>query len=125
MQNGSPDLETGSLTPLHWVGIVLAVLTGIVHLALGLATITQPLGVASVLAAGGFAGAIAFLLVNYRRRLIIALGIPFVGGQIVLWYVINDPASLGDISPIEAFDKTVQLLLIGVLILLLARESAP
>jgi len=123
MQDGFPNLETESLTSLHWVGIVLAIVTGIVHLALGLATITQPLGIASVLAAGGFAGAIVLLLVDYRRRLIIALGIPFVGSQIVLWYVINDPASLGDISPLEAFDKTVQLLLIGVLIVLLSRES--
>lgn len=124
MQNGRPILETDSLTPLHWVGIVLAVLTGIVHLILGLATITQPLGVASVLAAGGFAGAIVLLLFNYRRRLIIAVGIPFVGSQILLWYVINEPASVGDISPIEAFDKTVQLLLIGILLVLLSRESS-
>lgn len=124
MQTGSVELETDSLTPLHWVGVVLAVLTGFVHLALGLATITHPLGIASVLAAGGFAGAIILLLSNYRRRLIIALGIPFVGSQIVLWYVINDPASLGDISLLEAFDKTVQVLLIGVLVVLLSREPS-
>lgn len=117
------SLEIDSLTPLYWVAIVLAVVTGIVHLGLGLATLPSTLGIASVLAAAGYAGAIGLVLVGYRRRLIVALGIPFVGSQIVLWYLLNRPSSLADLAPVAAFDKTVQVLLIGILVALLSRRS--
>jgi hypothetical protein len=116
------SFEGGSLTPLSWVGIALAVVTGLVHLGLGLGAPTEPLGIASVLAAAGYAGAIGLFLLGYRRRLVVALGVPYVGSQMVLWYLLNDPASPGDVSALAAVDKTVQLLLLGVLLVLLSRE---
>lgn len=123
MDPGEARIDTESLTPLHWVAIALATVTGVVHLVLGLVTITDPLGVASVLAAAGYAGALTLIVSNYRRRLVIALGIPYVATQIVLWYLINEPTAIGDISPIAAFDKIVQTVLIVVLAVLLYRES--
>jgi hypothetical protein len=119
------DIESpaGSLTPLHWVGIALAVVTGLVHLGLGLATVPDPLGVASVLAAAGYAGAIGLVLVGYRRRLVVALGVPYVGSQVLLWYLLNRPSGPGDVSATAAVDKTVQLLLVGLLVVLLVRGS--
>lgn len=116
-------VDTASLTRLHRIGIALAVVTGLVHLGLGLGAPTEPLGVASALAAVGYAGAIGLLLVGYRRRLVVALGIPYVGSQIALWYLLNEPSGPGDVSPLAAVDKTVQLLLLGVLLVLLFREA--
>lgn len=120
---GGFDLQTDGLDPIYWIAIVLAGLTGFVHLALGIGAFPDPLGVAALLAAGGYAGAIVLVLVNYRRRLILALGIPFVGSQILLWYLLNRPTSLSDISPIAAVDKLVQVLLIVAILVLLNRES--
>jgi len=117
------DLEFESLTPLSWVGIVLAAVTGVVHLGLGLAAVPGLLGIAAVLAAIAYAIAIGLILVDYRRKLIMALGIPFVGSQILLWYVLNSPSSLAEISLAAMIDKTVQILLLGVLFTLLYRES--
>jgi hypothetical protein len=116
-------VDTGSLTPLHWGGIALATVTGLVHLGLWLGAPTEPLGIASVFAAAGYAGAIGLLLVGYRRRLVVALGLPYVGSQIALWYLLNEPSGPGDVSPLAAVDKTVQVLLLGVLLVLLFREA--
>lgn len=115
--------EPGSLAGLHWVAIALAVVTGLVHLGLGLAAVPEPLGVASVLAAVGYAGAITLVLVGYRRRLVVALSVPYVGSQVALWYLLNRPSSIGEVSPVAAVDKLVQMLLIALLVVLLFRES--
>ena len=119
---GTLALET--VTPLHWVGVVLAAITGVLHLVL-----TVQLGLGSLVGLGGsflvagvgfFAGAAA-VLADYRRRQFYLLGIPFTAGQIVLWYVLNDP-SFSEISP-GIVDKVVQVALIGVLIVLYSREG--
>lgn len=107
---------------LELLGIVLALSTGLVHLALGVGALPDVLGIASVLAAVGFAVGVLCFVVDYRRRLVLALGVPFVASQIVLWYVLNRPASLADISLLAAVDKPVQATLLVVLLLLYSRE---
>lgn len=111
------------VTTLGWVAIVLTAVTGVIHLALGIDTVPSPLGVASVLAAGGFAGAIVLYLMGYWRRVLLVLGVPFVGSQIVLWYLLNEPTSLGDISLVGGVDKVVQTVLIVLYVLMYQRES--
>lgn len=115
-------IERDGLTRLHWAAVVLAVATGLVHLVLGVGALPAPLGVASLLAAGGFAAGVALLLAGCWRSLVLALGIPFTASQILAWYLLNEPAGIGDVSPLAAFDKTVQPVLIAVLALLLYRE---
>ena len=119
---GTLALET--VTPLHWVGVVLAALTGVLHLVL-----TVQLGLGSLVGLGGsflvagvgfFAGAAA-VLADYRRRQFYLLGIPFTAGQIVLWYVLNDPSFSG--ISLGIVDKVVQVALIGVLAVLYSREG--
>ena len=91
------SLETDSLTAVHWVGIVLAGL--------------------------GFFGAVVLLLVDYRRRLVYAVGVPFVGIQIVVWLwsqVINSNRPLG--TP-DYVDKAAQVILVVILLYLLATEE--
>lgn len=115
----SSPLQTASLTPVHWVGILLAVVTGLIHLFLGVSFIAEPLGWSFLGAAVGFfAGTIA-VLIDYRRRLVYVLGIPFTAGQIVLWYVVNAP----DFSPLGIGDKIVQVALIVVIAVLYTRDA--
>jgi hypothetical protein len=113
------SIQTDSLTGLHWLGVALAVISGIIHLVLGVNFIAEPLGWAFLLAAIGFFAGAGAVLVDYKRRLMYLLGIPFTAGQIVAWYVLNAP----DFSPPGYADKAVQIVLIVVLIVLYRREA--
>ena len=117
------SLEPEALTPLHWVAIALALVSAAVHLLLGIDLGASPLGLSFLFAAIGFLSGAALVAVGYRRRLLYALGIPFTAGQIVLWYVMNRPGGVGDVSTIEGIDKIAQAALIVALVVLLARES--
>ena len=122
-------IETASLTGLHWVGIVLAAVTGLIHLFLGVDGVTGSpyfsfeLGVAFLLAGLGFLGAVALVLLDIRRRAVYAVGIPFTAVQIVIWYYSNfattDSSFPGDVGTFGAIDKIAQVLLIVVLLVLL------
>lgn len=123
--------ETSLLTPLHWAAGALAAITGIIHLFLGVTgllgtVIGTGLAVSFLLAGLGFFGGIWLGLIDYRRRLLYAVGIPYAAVQIILWYVANfDSVSdvLANAGPIEYVDKVVQVVLIVVLAVLYFRES--
>jgi hypothetical protein len=110
------SLQTDSLTGIHWVGVALALLSGVIHLFLGVNLGNQfgfaGLPGAFVLAGLGFVGAVVLLLVGYRRRLLYAVGVPFVGVQIVVW-----------LWPIDYVDKAAQVILVVILLYLLATEE--
>ena len=128
----SGGLATESLGGLHWVGIVLAAVSGAIHLFLGVDGVTGSqyfsfeLGVAFLLAGLGFLGAVALVLLDIRRRAVYAVGIPFTAVQIVIWYYSNfattDSSFPGDVGTFGAIDKIAQVLLIVVLIALLRGE---
>jgi hypothetical protein len=121
--------ETASLTRLHWLGIVLTLVTGGVHLAFGVRFLDPTAGVLSpanaqplsfVLAGIAFFVAVLLLLFDFRRRLLYLVGIPFTGVQVVLYFVLNWPDVL---NPGGIGDKMVQVTLIVVLVVLYRRES--
>ncbi|AAG19430.1 MULTISPECIES: hypothetical protein [Halobacterium] len=112
-------LATDSLTPLHWLGIVLAVATGVLHLVLGVSLGLPGLGGSLFVAGVGYLGGTAAILVGVRRRLVYLLGIPFTIGQIAAWYVVNAPS----FSALGIADKVVQVALIAVLAVLYARAT--
>lgn len=120
-----PALDVGSLNGLHWVGIAAALVTAAVHLFLGVRMLPSPMGISFVLAGLGFVGAVALVLLDYRRRAVYAVGIPFTLVQIVLWYVVNFTGSEksfpADVGTLGAVDKVAQVVLIAVLIALLRR----
>jgi hypothetical protein len=122
--SGLFDRQT--LTPLHYVGILCAVVTGVIHLRLGVGFAPSPLGISFLFAGVVFLVASAAILANYRRRLLYGLGIPFTAGQIVLWYVFNfaggGKSFPGDVGTLGAIDKIAQVLLVVVLIALLRGE---
>lgn len=124
---GATERRTGlaldSLTGLHWVGIVAALVSAGVHLLLGVRMVDSALGISFLLAGLGFLGAVALVLLDYRRRLVYAAGIPFVLVQIGLWYWINFATGTksfpADVGTLGALDKAAQLALLAVLVVLL------
>ena len=119
-QSGLIRFETASFELIHWVAIVLAAVTGLVHVYL---YTTQ--GFLLFLLAGlGFFGAIGLLLIlPSLRKWLYGVGVPYTLAQIVGWYTMEQPASLGDISTLALADKTVQIALIAVLLLLFLRSN--
>ncbi|WP_411965302.1 hypothetical protein [Haloferax sp. YSMS24] len=113
------------LTRLHYLGIVLAAITGLVHFVLGAAALSanpaDPLALSFIGAAAGFAGGIVAVLrgSEQARRWAILLGIPFTAGQIVLYVVLNWPDIFGVAGIV---DKIVQIGLVAVLVVLYRRE---
>jgi hypothetical protein len=122
--SGLVDLQT--LTPLHYLGILLAAISGVIHLRLGIGFAPSPLGIAFLFAGVVFLVASTAILADYRRRLLYGLGIPFTAGQIVLWYVVNfaggSKSFPADVGTLGAVDKVAQVLLIAVLVVLLRRR---
>ncbi|WP_135666152.1 DUF7475 family protein [Halorhabdus rudnickae] len=118
-----PTIRTESLGGLHWVGILAALVSAAIHLLLGVRLLSSGIGISFVLAGLGFLGAIVLVLIDYRRRTVYAVGVPFVLVQIILWFMlnfINGPKTFPtDIGTIGAVDKIAQLVLLGVLVALL------
>ena len=117
------SVDVTSLTGLHWLGIAAAVVSAAVHLLLGIRTLPSAMGASFVLAGLGFLGAVALVLLDYRRRAVYAVGVPFTLVQILLWYYVNF-VSLGksfpaDVGTLGAVDKLAQVALLGVLMALL------
>lgn len=101
-------LDTASLAGLHWLAIVLALLTGVLHVYAGLdGGVRIPL----ILAGLGFFGGTVLFLMNYRRRLLYPVAIIYTGIQIPAWYVVN----AGQYTTVGYVDKAVQILLVAVL----------
>jgi len=119
-------VDTDALTGLHYVGLLLAVVSGLVHLRLGVGFAPSPLGLSFLFAGVVFLAAAVGVLVDYHRERLYQLGIPFVIGQVVLWYYINfaagDKAFPADVGTLGAVDKLAQVALVAVLALLLGRE---
>lgn len=131
----SATVRTDVLTGTHWVGIVAALVSAVVHLVLGVGflgdyasqgvTISLTMGLSFLVATVGFLVGSWFVLTDRYRTTIYLLGIPFTAGQIVLWYVFNSPGlpAPPSLGPLSAADKTAQIALIAVLVVLYSRES--
>lgn len=123
-QQRQSTLRIDSLGGLHWLGIVAAVVTAGVHLFLGVRMFPSGMGISFILAGLGFIGAVGLVLVDYRRKTLYIIGIPFTLIQGVLWYVVNFtgsgakafPAGIGTLG---AIDKIAQAALIAILVILL------
>ncbi len=117
------SLRTDSLGGLHWIGVLAALVSAAIHLVLGIRLAPSGLGISFVLAGLGFLGGIALVVLDYRRRAVYALGIPFTAVQILLWYYLNfaaGPKSFpADVGTLGAVDKIAQVVLVAVLVALL------
>ncbi|MFC5366506.1 DUF7475 family protein [Salinirubrum litoreum] len=122
-------VATESLSGLHWAGAALAVVSGVIHLVLGAVSLLGGdvgFGVAFLLAGIAFLVAVGLLVIDYRRPVLYAVGVPFTAVQILAWYWLNYGStgrSLGSVGGIEIADKLAQVLLIVVLVVLYRREA--
>ena len=116
------NVETASLTWMHWLAGALAVLSGVIHLVLGVQFFPQGPSIAFVLAGLGYFGGVVLALVDYRRRLLYLVGVVFTLAQIVAYYFLNH-LNQPEISAVEGVDKAAQVLLIVLLLLLYRREA--
>lgn len=107
-------LETGSLTTIHWLVVLLALVTGVLHVYAGVVEGRIPVALAGV----GFLGAVALFLYGYRRHLLYPAGIIYTAVQFPLWYV----AKAGEYTAIGYVDKFLQAVLIVLLAYLYWRE---
>jgi hypothetical protein len=116
-------LQTESLTGVHWVGVVTALVSAGIHLLLGVRFLPAGLGIGFVLAGLGFLGAVVLVLGDYRRRTVYLAGVPFVLVQIGLWYYLNfavGPKQFpADVGALGIVDKLAQLVLLAALVQLL------
>ena len=99
----------GSLTQLQWLAIALVVVTGLLHVYAGVVEGRIPVALAGV----GYAGALVLFFLDYRRRLLYLIGIPYTAVQFPLWIVAKSEYGM-----IDYVDKAVQVVLILVLIYL-------
>ena len=116
-------LRTESMTGLHWLGVALAALSGVIHLWLAVSFIgeTLGLGIGFLIAGVGFLAGAGAVLVDYRRRFFYALGVPFTLGQIVIWIAVTPADEY--FSPVSLTDKLAQVVLVVVLVVLFRRAS--
>ncbi|MCQ4334705.1 hypothetical protein KM295_14705 [Natronomonas sp. F2-12] len=121
------EFDTASLGSLHWVGVLAALVSAGIHLLLGIrmsiSFSPSAMSISFVFAGLGFLGAIALVLLDFRRRAVYAAGIPFTLVQIVVWYYVNfaaGPKSFpAEVGTLGAVDKVAQVVLVVVLLALL------
>ena len=111
----SPASRIGSLTQLQWLAVVLIVITGVLHVYAGVAEGRIPVALAGV----GYAGALVLFFLDYRRRLLYLLGIPYTAVQIPIWLVVKSEYGM-----VDYVDKAVQVVLIVVLLYLYLKRPA-
>ncbi|WP_340101497.1 DUF7475 family protein [Salinibaculum salinum] len=108
VQNRSAS-RIGSLSQLQWLAVALVVVTGILHVYAGVVEGRIPVALAGV----GYAGALVLFFLDYRRRLLYLIGIPYTAVQIPIWLVVKS-----EYGVVDYVDKAVQVVLILVLIYL-------
>lgn len=107
--------ETDSLTGTQWAAVVLAFLTGLIHLFVGVNRGRPSLALAGV----GFGVGIALFLAAHRRHMLYLVGSVYVALQIVLWIVFQQ----GEYTPLGFLDKAIQILLVALLLALARGED--
>ena len=107
----NPAGRIGSLTRLQWLAVALVITTGVLHVYAGIVEGRIP-GV-------GYAGALVLFFLDYRRRLLYLIGIPYTAVQIPIWLVAKS-----EYGVVDYVDKAVQVILILVLVYLYLNTPA-
>ena len=109
-----------SASDLDYFATVLAAITGIIHLYEGIEHVGgEPIAIWFILAGLGFFGAIVLFWVGFSQNILYLVGIVFTGIQFVAYFVLNWPDIF---SVLGIFDKIVQIVLIGCLVVLYRQQ---
>jgi hypothetical protein len=101
--------ESRSITPVQWLAVALVVVTGVLHVYAGIVEGRPPVTLAGI----GYGGALVLFLLDYRRRLLYLVGIPYTAVQFPIWFVVKSEYGM-----VDYVDKAVQAVLILVLLYL-------
>lgn len=112
---GNSASRIGSLTQLQWLAVALIVITGVLHVYAGVVEGRIPVALAGV----GYAGGLVLFFLDYRRRLLYLIGIPYTAVQIPIWLVVKSEYGM-----VDYVDKAVQVVLIVVLLYLYLNRPA-
>lgn len=127
--------RAGALGRTHWIGIIAALVSALVHLVLGGqflrsgletgVTMSLAMGASFLVATVGFVGGVWLVVTDRFRPTVYLLGVPFTAGQVVLWYALNSPGLPAPpaVTPASGVDKVAQVVLIAALVVLYRRES--
>ena len=97
-------MELKDFEPLDLFLITASILTGAIHLYVGVTTQFHQLTLAGL----GFIGGTAIFAYGFRRKLVVAASIPFTAYQMYAYYI-----GYGfSFSPIAAVDKIAQVMFI-------------
>src|SRR2546429_8965414 len=96
--------------------LVLATVTAILHLYIGIWVYGIPLGVPLILIALAYLGGIGLIAANNRRDLWLKLGVYWVIIVIVLWAASAAVNAPNTNIPIAYVDKAVEFILLGILL---------
>lgn len=116
VQSVLDSVETDTLTTIHWLALLLVLISGLIHVYAGIVEGRIPVLLAGV----GFLGAAVLFLLDYRRSILYLAGIPYTAVQFPLWYV----AKAGEYTLLGFADKTIQAVLIVLLAYLYWQERA-
>lgn len=107
---------------LLYAALVLAVVSAILHFYIGFAVYGIPLGIPLILIALVYVVGIGMIAMDYRRSLLLRVGLAWVVIVIVLWALsaaVNAPNTR---DPLAYLTKVVEVVLLGVLFLLWRRR---
>jgi len=98
------------------IALLLAAVTAILHLYIGLQVYGIPLGVPLILIAIVYTGGIGLIAANNRRERWLKLGIYWVLVVIVLWAASAAVNAPNTNIPIAYVDKAIEFILLGILL---------
>ena len=96
--------------------LILAAVTAILHLYIGIVVYGIPLGIPLILIALVYLGGIGFISANNRRDLWLKIGIYWVIIVIVLWAASAAVNAPNTNIPLAYADKAVEFILLGILL---------
>lgn len=116
-----PRFRRGSMGTLEWVGSALAILLGVVYLALGLGGLPGAFGIAFCLAGLGYFGAVVLGLVDYHRCLVYSVGIVYNVLLFVLYFLLNG-TEVSELVGLSGIVKLAQVVFVALLVVLIDRN---
>ena len=96
--------------------LVLAVLSAILHLYIGVVIYGIPLGVPLILIAFVYLGGTGMIVANYRRSLWLKIAPAWVSLVIILWALSAAVNAVHTRDLLAYFDKAIELALLGLLL---------
>jgi hypothetical protein len=115
-QSGSAPVLASYPKGLLNGALVLAAITGLLHLYIGVVIDGLPTGIPLVLIGLVYFGGIGLISANYKRDLLMKVGLGWVTLVIVLWALAAAVNGTGTRDPLSFLDKADEVVLLGLLL---------